>query len=264
MLRIQAEALTYDDVSLVPAHSSVLPKDVSLSTRLTRNLTLRLPIVSAAMDTVSEARLAIAMAQLGGISIIHKNMSLQAQAAQVAQVKKFEAGVIKEPFTVGPETTIGEVLKLTRARNISGVPVVEGGQLLGIVTSRDMRFESKLDDPVRHIMTKKDRLITVREGASDEEVIQLLHKHRIEKVLVVNDGFELKGLITVKDIQKKSDNPNAAYDTSERLLVGAAVGVGGDTEARIEALAAAGVDVVVVDTAHGHSQGVLDRVKWVK
>ena len=172
--------------------------------------------------------------------------------------------MIKEPFTVGPETTIGDVLKLTRARNISGVPVVDGGQLIGIVTSRDMRFEAKLDDPVRHIMTKKDRLVTVREGASDEEVVQLLHKHRIEKVLVVNDGFELQGLITVKDIQKKSDNPNAAYDSSERLLVGAAVGVGGDTEARVEALAAAGVDVVVVDTAHGHSQGVLDRVKWVK
>ncbi|SDY21626.1 IMP dehydrogenase [Lysobacter sp. yr284] len=264
MLRIQAEALTYDDVSLVPAHSIVLPKDVNLSTRLTRDLTIRLPILSAAMDTVSEARLAIALAQLGGISIVHKNMSLEAQAAQVAQVKKFEAGVIKEPFTVGPETTIGEVLKLTRARNISGVPVVDGGQLVGIVTSRDMRFEKKLDDPVRHIMTKRERLITVREGANDEEVLQLLHRHRIEKVLVVNDGFELRGLITVKDIQKKTDNPNAAKDSAERLLVGAAVGVGGDTEARVEALAAAGVDVIVVDTAHGHSQGVLDRVQWVK
>ncbi|NUO76084.1 IMP dehydrogenase [Lysobacter sp. 5GHs7-4] len=264
MLRIQAEALTYDDVSLVPAHSNVLPKDVNLSTRLTRDLSIRLPILSAAMDTVSEARLAIALAQLGGISILHKNMSLEAQAAQVAKVKKFEAGVIREPFTVGPETTIGEVLKLTRARNISGVPVVDGGQLVGIVTSRDMRFETKLDDPVRHIMTKRDRLITVGEGASDDEVLQLLHKHRIEKVLVVNDGFELRGLITVKDIQKKTDNPNAAKDSAERLLVGAAVGVGGDTEARVEALAAAGVDVIVVDTAHGHSQGVLDRVKWVK
>ena len=264
MLRIQAEALTYDDVSLVPAHSTVLPKDVSLTTRVTRDLIIRLPILSAAMDTVSEARLAIAMAQLGGLSIIHKNMSLEQQAAQVAKVKKFEAGVIKEPFTVGPETTIAEVLKLTRARNISGVPVVDGGQLVGIVTSRDMRFEKKLDDPVRHIMTKRDRLITVREGASDEEVLQLLHKHRIEKILVINDGFELRGLITVKDIQKKSDNPNAAKDSAERLLVGAAVGVGGDTEARVEALAAAGVDVIVVDTAHGHSQGVLDRVKWVK
>ena len=264
MLRIQAEALTYDDVSLVPAHSTVLPKDVTLATRLTRNLRLNLPIVSAAMDTVSESRLAIAMAQLGGISILHKNMSVERQAAEVARVKNFEAGVIKEPFTVGPETTIGEVLKLTRARNISGVPVVDAGQLVGIVTGRDMRFEKKLDDPVRHIMTRKDKLVTVREGASDEEVLDLLHRHRIEKVLVVNDGFELRGLITVKDIQKKLDNPNAAYDLSERLLAGAAVGVGGDTEQRIEALVAAGVDVVIVDTAHGHSQGVIDRVAWTK
>ncbi|MFZ5656863.1 MAG: IMP dehydrogenase [Pseudomonadota bacterium] len=265
MLRIQAEALTFDDVSLVPAHSTVLPKDVSLATRLTRDLTIRLPILSAAMDTVSEARLAIAMAQLGGISIVHKNMTLEQQAAQVAQVKTFEAGVIREPFTVGPDTTIAEVLKLTRARNISGVPVVdEGGQLVGIVTSRDMRFETQLGDPVRNIMTRKDRLVTVREGAPDDEVLGLLHKHRIEKVLVVNDDFALRGLITVKDIQKKRDNPNAAYDSSGRLLVGAAVGVGGDTEARVEALVAAGVDVIVVDTAHGHSQGVLDRVKWVK
>ncbi len=264
MLRIQAEALTYDDVSLVPAHSTVLPKDVSLSTRLTRNLRLNLPIVSAAMDTVTEARLAIAMAQLGGIGIIHKNLTWQQQAAEVAKVKTFEAGVIKEPFTVSPETTIGEVLRLTRARNISGVPVVDGGRLVGIVTGRDMRFEKKLDDPVRHIMTKQDKLVTVREGASDDEVLELLHKHRIEKVLVVNDGFELRGLITVKDIQKKRDNPNAAYDASERLLVGAAVGVGGDTEQRIEALVEAGVDVIIVDTAHGHSQGVIDRVAWAK
>src|SRR5690554_4500750 len=264
MLRIQAEALTYDDVSLVPAHSIVLPKDVSLASNLTRSLRLNLPVVSAAMDTVTEARLAIAMAQLGGIGIVHKNMSAERQAAEVQQVKNFEAGVIREPFTVSPDTTIGEVLKLTRARNISGVPVVDGGRLVGIVTGRDMRFEKKLDDPVRNIMTKKDRLVTVGEGASDDEVIGLLHKHRIEKVLVVNDAFELRGLITVKDIQKKSDNPNAAYDSSERLLVGAAVGVGGDTESRIEALAAAGVDVIVVDTAHGHSQGVLERIAWVK
>ena len=264
MLRIQAEALTFDDVSLVPAHSIILPKDVNLSTQLTRNITLNLPIVSAAMDTVTEARLAIAMAQLGGIGILHKNMSLQQQAAHVAKVKNFEAGVIREPFTVGPETTIGEVLKLTRARNISGVPVVDNGLLVGIVTGRDMRFEKKLDDPVRHIMTKKERLVTVKEGASEEEVIALLHKHRIEKVLVVNDDFQLRGLITVKDIQKARDNPNAAKDKEEQLLVGAAVGVGGDTEARIEALIHAGVDVVVVDTAHGHSQGVLDRVAWVK
>ena len=265
MLRIQAEALTYDDVSLVPAHSVVLPRDVSLATRLTRNLRLNLPIVSAAMDTVTEARLAIAMAQLGGIGILHKNMSVERQAAEVARVKGFEAGVIKDPFTVGPETTIGEVLKLTRARNISGVPVVDGdGHLVGIVTGRDMRFEKKLDDPVRHIMTKRDKLVTVKEGASDDEVLGLLHRHRIEKVLVVNDGFELRGLVTVKDIQKKQDNPNAAYDSSERLLVGAAVAVGGDTEQRIEALVAAGVDVIIVDTAHGHSQGVIDRVAWSK
>ena len=264
MLRIMAEALTFDDVSLVPAHSVVLPNDVNLRTRLTRSIQLNTPIVSAAMDTVTEARLAIAMAQLGGIGIVHKNMSVAHQAAQVRLVKNFEAGVIREPFTVGPDTTIGEVLKLTRARNISGVPVVDGGQLVGIVTSRDMRFEKKLDDPVRHIMTKKDRLVTVGENASDEEVIALLHKHRIEKVLVVNDAFELRGLITVKDIQKARDNPHAAKDQAERLRVGAALGVGGDTEARIEALAAVGVDVVVVDTAHGHSQGVLDRVSWVK
>src|SRR5436190_2167582 len=264
MLRIQAEALTFDDVSLVPAHSTVLPRDVGLRTKLTRDLEINLPIVSAAMDTVTEARLAIAMAQLGGIGILHKNMSAQQQAAHVAQVKQFEAGVIRDPFTVSPHTTIGEVLKLTRARNISGVPVVEDGKLVGIVTSRDMRFEKKLADPVKHIMTKKEKLVTVGEGASDEEVLQLMHKHRIEKVLVADDGFRLKGLITVKDIQKARDNPNAAKDSSERLLSGAAVGVGGDTEARVEALVSAGVDVIVVDTAPGHSQGVLERIEWVK
>src|SRR5690554_6550826 len=212
MLRIQAEALTYDDVSLVPAHSTVLPKDVSLATRLTRDLRLNMPIVSAAMDTVTEARLAIAMAQLGGIGIVHKNMSAERQAAHVLQVKNFEAGVIREPFTVGPETTIGEVIKLTRARNISGVPVVDGDRLVGLVTSRDMRFEKKLDDPVRHIMTKREKLVTVKEGASDDEVLQLMHTHRIEKVLVVDDQFCLRGLITVKDIQKARDNPDAAND----------------------------------------------------
>ncbi|MGH8031349.1 MAG: IMP dehydrogenase, partial [Luteimonas sp.] len=264
MLRIQAEALTYDDVSLVPAHSIVLPNQVRLGTRLTRELHLNLPIVAAAMDTVTEARLAIAMAQLGGIGILHKNMSIDRQAAQVARVKNFEAGVIREPFTVGPDTTIGEVLQLTRARNISGVPVVDGGQLVGIVTGRDMRFETRLEDPVRNIMTGKERLITVREGASDDEVLGLLHKHRIEKILLVSEAFELRGLITVKDIQKARDNPNAAKDASESLLVGAAVGLGGDTEQRIEALAAAGVDVIIVDTAHGHSQGVIDRVAWAK
>jgi len=264
MLRIQAEALTYDDVSLVPAHSIVLPQDVNLETRLTRDLRLKLPILSAAMDTVTEARLAIAMAQLGGMGIVHKNLSVEQQAAEVARVKKFEAGVIRDPITVGPETTIRDVLALTRARNISGVPVVDGGQLVGIVTHRDMRFETELDDPVRHIMTKKDRLITVKEGAASDEVLQLLHRNRIEKVLVVNDDFALRGLITVKDIQKNTDYPNAAKDIATRLLVGAAVGVGGDTDRRVEALVAAGVDVLVVDTAHGHSQGVLDRVSWVK
>ncbi|MGY6519697.1 MAG: IMP dehydrogenase [Lysobacteraceae bacterium] len=264
MLRIQAEALTFDDVLLVPAHSTVLPKDVDLSTRLTRDLRLTLPLLSAAMDTVTEARLAIAMAQLGGIGILHKNMSVERQAAEVQEVKNFEAGVIREPFTVGPETTIGEVIKLTTARRISGVPVVDGDELVGIVTSRDMRFERKLDDPVRHIMTKKDRLVTVREGADHDEVLQLMHKHRIEKVLVVDEAFHLRGLITVKDIQKARDNPNAAKDADEQLLVGAAVGVAGDTEARVEALVAAGVDVLIVDTAHGHSQGVLDRIGWVK
>ncbi len=265
MLRIKAEALTYDDVSLIPAHSVVLPKDVSLGTQLTRKLRLKLPIVSAAMDTVTEARLAVAMAQLGGIGIIHKNLTVEQQAAEVAKVKKFESGVIRDPITVGPETTIREVLALTAARNISGVPVVDaGGQLVGLVTHRDMRFEKQLDDPVRHIMTKKDRLVTVAEGASDDEVLELLHKHRIEKVLVVNDQFALRGLITVKDIQKARDYPDSAKDAQERLLVGAALGVGGDTERRIEALVGAGVDVVIVDTAHGHSQGVIDRVAWIK
>ena len=263
-MRILAEALTFDDVSLVPAYSNVLPKDVSLRTRLTRSLGLNLPLVSAAMDSVTEGSMAIAMAQFGGIGIVHKNLSIERQAAEVRQVKNFEAGVIREPFTVGPQTTIGEVLKLTRARNISGVPVVDGGKLVGIVTGRDMRFEKKLDDPVRNIMTRKERLVTVKEGASDDEVIGLLHKHRIEKVLVVNDDFELRGLITVKDIQKAHDNPNAAKDTDEQLLVGAAVGVGGDTVERIEALVEVGVDVLIVDTAHGHAQGVLDRVAWVK
>ena len=265
MLRIQAEALTYDDVSIVPAHSTVLPKDVDLGTRLTRDLRINLPIVSAAMDTVTEARLAVAMAQLGGIGIMHKNLSAEQQAAEVARVKKFESGVIRDPITVKPDTTIREVLALTRARNISGVPVVdETGQLAGIVTRRDMRFETELDDPVRHIMTKKDKLVTVGEGASDEEVLKLLHRNRIEKVLVVNGDYALRGLITVKDIQKKSDNPNAAKDSSARLLVGAAVSAGGDTEQRVEALVAAGVDVIVVDSAHGHAQGVVDRVAWIK
>ncbi|SFW26326.1 MULTISPECIES: IMP dehydrogenase [Luteibacter] len=263
-MRILAEALTYDDVFLVPGHSTVMPRDVDTSTRFTRGLRLNIPIVSAAMDTVTEARLAITMAQNGGIGIIHKNMTFEQQAAEVRLVKKFEAGVIRNPITVRPDTSIGEVLQLTRAHNISGVPVVDGEKLVGIVTSRDLRFERKHDDPVRNIMTREDRLITVKEGATHDEVLQLLHKNRIEKVLVVNDGFQLRGLITVKDIQKARDNPNAAKDSHERLVVGAAVGVAGDTEQRVEALVEAGVDVIVVDTAHGHSQSVIDRAAWVK
>ncbi len=263
-MRILAEALTYDDVYLLPAHSQVLPRDVDTSSRLTRGLRLNVPIVSAAMDTVTEARLAVTMAQCGGIGIIHKNMTPEQQAAEVRLVKKFEAGVIRSPITVGPDTSISEVLRLTHAHNISGVPVVEGEQLVGIVTSRDMRFERKHDDPVRNIMTRKDKLITVREGASQDDVLVLLHKHRIEKVLVVNDAFQLRGLITVKDIQKARDNPHAAKDEHDTLLVGAAVGVGGDTEQRVAMLVEAGVDVLVVDTAHGHSQGVIDRAAWVK
>src|SRR5690348_7044248 len=263
-MRILAEALTYDDVYLVPAHSSVLPRDVDTSTRLTRGIRLNIPVVSSAMDTVTEARLAITMAQSGGIGIIHKNMPIERQAAEVRLVKKFEAGVIRDPLTVGPTTSIGQVMQITRANNISGVPVVDEGKLVGIVTSRDLRFEKKPDDPVKNIMTRKDKLVTVKEGAGEDEVIALLHKHRIEKVLVVNDAFELRGLITVKDIQKARDNPHSAKDDHERLRVGAAVGTGGDTEARVIALTEAGVDVIVVDTAHGHSQGVLDRVQWVK
>ena len=263
-MRILAEALTYDDVFLVPAHSLVLPRDVDTSTRLTRKLRLNIPIVSAAMDTVTEARLAITMAQSGGIGIIHKNMTVEQQSAEVRLVKKFEAGVIRSPITVSPDTSIREVLRLTHAHNISGVPVVDGEQLVGIVTSRDMRFERKHDDPVRNIMTRKDKLVTVREGASQDEVLQLLHTFRIEKVLVVNDAFQLRGLITVKDIQKARDNPHAAKDEHDTLLVGAAVGVAGDTEQRIHALVDAGVDALVLDTAHGHSQGVIERVAWVK
>ncbi|GAP66960.1 IMP dehydrogenase [Mizugakiibacter sediminis] len=263
-MRILAEALTYDDVYLVPAYSNVLPRDVDTSTRLTRGICLNIPIVSAAMDTVTEARLAITMAQCGGIGIIHKNMPIEQQVAEVRLVKKFEAGVIRNPITVGPQTSIREVMQITRANNISGVPVVEGDQLVGIVTSRDLRFERKPDDPVKNIMTRKDKLVTVKEGAGHDEVLELLHRHRIEKVLVVNDAFQLRGLITVKDIQKARDNPHAAKDDHERLRVGAAVGVGGDTEQRVAALVDAGVDVLVVDTAHGHSQGVIDRVAWVK
>jgi IMP dehydrogenase len=263
-MKLTGEALTFDDVSLVPCYSEVLPGDVSLATRLTRDIRLNAPLASAAMDTVTEARLAIAMAQEGGIGVIHKNMTLEQQAKQVFAVKKYEAGVIKDPFTISPNATIRDVLELTHRHNISGVPVVDGDELVGIVTSRDMRFEKKLDDPVRNIMTGKEDLITVSENASQNEILSLLHKHRIEKVLVVNDAFELRGLITVKDIQKSSDFPNAAKDSQERLLVAAAIGVGGDTEERVAALVDAHVDVIICDTAHGHTKGVLDRIRWIK
>ena len=264
-MRLIQEALTFDDVLLVPAHSTVLPNQVDLSTRLTRGIELKIPLVSAAMDTVTEARLAIALALEGGIGIVHKNMSAERQAKEVLTVKKYESGIIRNPITVTPETSIGEVMRLTRENNISGVPVVtEDGHLTGIVTGRDLRFETRPGDPVRNIMTRHDRLVTVREGASREEVLALLHKNRIEKVLVVNDAFELRGLITVKDIQKAKDFPYASRDDQQRLRVGAAVGVGAGTDERIAALVEAGVDVIVVDTAHGHSQGVLDRVAWCK
>jgi IMP dehydrogenase len=263
-MQLIGEALTFDDVSLVPAYSQVLPGDVNLITHLTREIDLNAPLISAAMDTVTEARLAIAMAQEGGIGVVHKNMTLEQQAEQVQIVKKYEAGVIKDPITVNPNTTIREVLDLTHRHNISGVPVVDGNELVGIVTSRDMRFEKRLGDPVRNIMTAKQDLITVREDASQDQVLDLLHTHRIEKVLVVNDRFDLRGLITVKDIQKSTDYPNAAKDSQERLLVAAAVGVGGDTEERVAALVESNVDVIVVDTAHGHTKGVLERISWVK
>jgi len=258
------EALTFDDVLLVPARSDVLPKDVNLATRLTRDIELNIPLVSAAMDTVTEARLAIAMALEGGLGIIHKNMDAEEQARHVRKVKRYESGVIHDPVTVSPNLSIREVMEITRRNKISGVPVVDGSELVGIVTSRDLRFETRLDEKVASIMTPKDRLVTVREGASRDEVKAKLHEHRIEKVLVVNDDFELRGLITVKDIQKATDYPQACRDSQERLRCGAAVGVGEGTEERVEALVAAGVDVITVDTAHGHSRGVLDRVAWIK
>ena len=263
-MRIIEEALTFDDVLLIPAFSRVLPQEVSLETQLTRRIKLNIPLISAAMDTVTESRLAITIAAQGGMGIIHKNMSPEQQAREVLQVKKYEAGVIRDPLTVSPETSIGEVMQVTRSNNISGVPVVEGPELVGIVTSRDLRFETRFDDPVANIMTPKARLVTVREGAGTEEITSLLHRHRIEKVLVVNDRFELKGLVTVKDIHKAREFPNSCKDEDERLRVGAAVGVGPGTDERVEALIAAGVDVLVVDTAHGHSEGVLQVVKTIK
>jgi len=264
-MRLIQEALTFDDVLLVPAHSRVLPGEADLATRLTRAIGLKIPLISAAMDTVTEAGLAIALALEGGIGIVHKNMGIERQAREVLAVKKYESGIIRDPITVTPETSIGEVRRITRANDISGVPVVTGeGRLDGIVTGRDLRFETRHDAPVSSIMTPRDRLVTVREGAGREEVVGLLHQHRIEKVLVVNEDFALRGMITVKDIQKAKDFPAASRDGHGRLRVGAAVGVGAGTDERVAALVEAGVDVVVVDTAHGHSQAVLKRVAWVK
>jgi len=263
-MRILQKALTFDDVLLVPAHSAILPRDVSLTTQLTRNIRLNLPLVSAAMDTVTEARLAIALAQEGGIGIIHKNLDPAAQAAEVAKVKRYESGVLKDPITIPPTMTVRDVVALTRLHKFSGLPVVDNGKVVGIVTNRDLRFETRLDEMVGNIMTPRERLVTVKEGASLEEGKALMHRHRLERVLVINDAWELRGLMTVKDIQKASDYPLAAKDEHGRLRAGAAVGVGAGTEERVTLLAEAGVDAIVVDTAHGHSQGVLQRVAWVK
>ena len=263
-MRIAQEALTFDDVLLLPAYSNVLPRDVSLTTKLTRDININIPLLSAAMDTVTESRLAIAMAQEGGLGILHKNMTIEEQADEVRKVKKFESGVVRDPITVNPETTIGEVVELTAANKISGVPVVDGKDLVGIVTSRDLRFETRFDNPVSLVMTPKNKLVTVKENTDRQQVLKLLHDHRIEKVLVVDDAFHLQGMITVKDIQKSSDNPLASKDEQERLRVGAAVGIGPESQDRIAALANTDVDVIVVDTAHGHSQGVLDQVTWAK
>lgn len=263
-MRLIEKALTFDDVLLIPAYSAVLPRDVSLKTQVTRTISLNAPLLSAAMDTVTEAPLAIALAQEGGIGIVHKNMDPQAQAAQVARVKRFESGVVKDPITISPDMTVRRVLDLTRMHRISGLPVVDGQRVVGIVTNRDLRFETNLDQPIRNIMTPRERLVTVKEGASTDEAKQLMHQYRLERVLVVNDAFELRGLITVKDIQKSTEHPMACKDGLGRLRVGAAVGVGAGTSERVDMLVEAGVDIVVVDTAHGHSKGVLDRVKQIK
>lgn len=263
-MRVVKKALTFDDVLLVPAYSRILPAEVSLTSLLTRGIALNIPLASAAMDTVTEARLAIAIAQEGGIGIMHKNMPPARQAAEVAKVKRYESGVVQEPITVTSDMPVREVLELTRRHKISGLPVVDDGRVVGIVTNRDLRFETKLDQPVRNLMTPRERLVTVREGASRDEAMALMHRHRLERVLVINNKFELKGLITVKDILKSSEYPNACKDDYGRLRVGAAIGVGEGTDERTERLVEAGVDVLVVDTAHGHSQGVLDRVTQTK
>ena len=263
-MRLLGKALTFDDVLLVPAYSQVLPRDTSLVTRLSRNIELRLPLVSAAMDTVTESRLAIAIAQEGGLGIVHKNLTPQQQAAEVARVKRYETGVLRDPITVTPRMTVRQVMALSQQHGFSGFPVLEGAQVVGIVTNRDLRFELRLDAPVGEVMTPRERLVWVREGASLEEGKALMHRHRLERVLVVNDAFELRGLVTVKDFLKATEHPHAAKDAQGKLRVGAAVGTGGDVEERVEKLVRAGVDVLVVDTAHGHSKGVLDRVRWIK
>ena len=263
-MRLAGKAYTFDDLLLVPAHSAVLPRDTSVKTRLTRNIALNIPMVSAEMDTVTESRLAIALAQEGGIGIIHKNLTAKQQAAEVSKVKRFESGVLKDPLIVSPTLTVRELLALTHQHKVSGFPVVDKGLVVGMVTNRDYRFATDLDAPVSSLMTPRERLIFVKEGASPEAAKALLHKHRLERVLVVNDAFQLRGLITVKDIMKSTEHPNAAKDEQGKLRVGAAVGVGEGTEERVAALVGAGVDVIIVDTAHGHAQGVLDRVRWVK
>lgn len=263
-MRIAQDALTFDDVLLMPGYSEVLPKNVSLKSELTREISVNIPIVSAAMDTVTEANLAIALAQEGGIGILHKNMTVEQQISHVRAVKKFESGIIQDPVTVTPNTTIAEILDLSRTYKFSGMPVVDGEQLVGIITNRDVRFETNLNQPVSNLMTPKERLVTVREGTSRDVIMELLHKHRIEKILVINEEFQLRGMITVKDILKAKEKPNASKDHSGRLRVGAAVGTSPDTEERIEGLIAAGVDLIVVDTAHGHSQGVIEKIRWIK
>ena len=263
-MRLLKKALTFDDVLLVPAYSAVLPRDTSLQTKLSRRIALNIPLLSAAMDTVTEARLAIAIAQEGGIGIVHKNLSPGAQAAEVQRVKRYESGVLSDPITIDPSMRVRDVIELTRKHRISGLPVVEGERVVGIVTNRDLRFETRLDAPVREIMTPRERLVTVREGATPEEAQALMHRHRLERVLVVNDAFELRGLMTVKDILKSSEYPNACKDVAGKLRVGAAVGVGGDSDERVERLVRAGVDLIVVDTAHGHSHGVIEHVRRIK
>ena len=263
-MRLSQQALTFDDVLLVPGHSTILPKDVSLKTQLTQNISLNLPLVSAAMDTVTESSLAIALAEQGGLGVIHKNMTPELQAEHVSKVKRFESGVVNDPITINPNMTVKEVMQITQKHKISGLPVLLNEKIVGIVTNRDLRFEENLDQPVKNVMTPRERLVTVKEGADKDEIMRLLHQHRLERLLVIDKNDTLKGLITVKDIQKSSDHPNACKDQDERLRVGAAVGVSDDTEKRVELLIDAGVDLIVVDTAHGHSKGVLDRIKWIK